>query len=73
MTNNIRLSRISHPRATLFGFTLLIAVFVLFGIWAQIFHPEWMAVSGQPSITTQIASASGPWLQDLMVLISWPN
>ena len=40
MHHNIRLSRISHPRTTWLGITLVIGVFVAFGIWAQICAPE---------------------------------
>lgn len=32
---NIRLSRISHPRATAWAMTLLIVVFLGFGLWAE--------------------------------------
>lgn len=35
MANNIRLSRVSHPRATLWAIALLIIVFVGFGVLAQ--------------------------------------
>ena len=74
MHNNIRLSRISHPRATLLGFILLFAVFMLFGLWAQVFHPEWMQVSAQPTTTTiltdtQLGAASQRWLQDILVYL----
>ena len=37
-TNNIRfsrVSRVSHPRATLLGTILLVVVFLGFGVWAQ--------------------------------------
>ena len=34
-SNNIRLSRISHPRATVWAMTLLILVFVGFGLFAE--------------------------------------
>lgn len=34
-SNNIRLSRISHPRATLWAMVLLIVVFLGFGVWAE--------------------------------------
>jgi len=34
-TTNIRLSRISHPRATFWAVTLLIVVFLSFGLWAE--------------------------------------
>jgi len=33
-SNNIRLSRISHPRATLWAMALLVVVFLGFGVWA---------------------------------------
>ena len=35
MANNIRLSRISHPRATAWAVTLLVIVFLGFGLWAE--------------------------------------
>ncbi len=35
IANNIRLSRVSHPRATLWAVALLIIVFLGFGIWAE--------------------------------------
>jgi len=34
-TNNIRLSRISHPRATFWAMALLVVVFIGFGVWAE--------------------------------------
>ena len=34
-TDNIRLSRISHPRATGWAMALLVIVFLGFGIWVE--------------------------------------
>ncbi len=34
-THNIRMSRISHPRATLWAITLLVVVFLGFGVLAE--------------------------------------
>ncbi len=35
MKDNFRLSRISHPRASLWAMALLAVVFVAFGVWAE--------------------------------------
>jgi hypothetical protein len=38
-STNIRLSRISHPRATVWAMALLVVVFLGFGIWAEAAMP----------------------------------
>ena len=61
MNHQIRLSRISHPRASLLGVALLIAVFAGFGLWAEVFHPEWMQLSSleaSSSVSHAVADAS---------------
>ena len=60
--NNIRLSRISHPRATFWAMALLIIVFVGFGIWAE---------ASLPGLQTQMLIPdahihSQGWLQQLV-------
>ena len=35
ISNNLRLSRVSHPRATGWAVALLVVVFLAFGIWAE--------------------------------------
>lgn len=74
MHNNIRLSRISHPRATLLGVALLFAVFMLFGLWAQVFHPEWMQVSTQPPQSSSLMdspmmAAGQHWLHKIVAVV----
>ncbi|MEM7099400.1 MAG: hypothetical protein AAF541_14145 [Pseudomonadota bacterium] len=72
MNNNIRLSRISHPRASALAFILLIAVFVLFGIWAQLAYPEFTQPSASMtgvSPTTIAASSSDHWIAELLVAL----
>ncbi len=49
-TNNIRLSRISHPRATFWAITLLIVVFIGFGIWAEASVPGLHAQQLTPDV-----------------------
>ena len=40
MYNSSRLSRLTHPRATLIAMVLLVVVFGLFGAFASAAHPE---------------------------------
>ncbi len=40
MNHSIRLSRLTHPRASLIALVLLAVVFGLFGIVASALHPE---------------------------------
>ena len=40
--NDIRLSRLSHPRATLFAAVMLAIVFLLFGVFANAMAPPHM-------------------------------
>lgn len=49
-SNNIRLSRISHPRATFWAITLLIVVFIAFGIWAEASVPGLHAQAMTPDV-----------------------
>ena len=63
MHNNIRLSRISHPRATLMGFALLIAVFLVFGLWAQVSYPE---LSHASMFMDSSNGEPANWLQSLI-------
>ena len=35
ISNNLRLSRVSHPRATGWAVALLVVVFLAFGLWAE--------------------------------------
>ena len=39
--NDMRLSRLSHPRATLVAMVLLAAVFLLFGMFANAVEPSY--------------------------------
>jgi hypothetical protein len=40
MNNSFRLSRLTHPRASLFAIILLAVVFGIFGLVASAMHPE---------------------------------
>jgi hypothetical protein len=60
--NNIRLSRISHPRATLWAMALLIIVFLGFGIWAEASLPGLQA----QSLTPAAHISNQGWLQQLV-------
>ena len=45
MYHSIRLSRLTHPRASLFAMVLLVLVFGVFGAVANAMHPE-LSVQG---------------------------
>jgi hypothetical protein len=64
-THNIRLSRISHPRATFWAITLLIVVFVGFGIWAQASVPS---LHGQ-ALTPDMHIPGMDWLDQLVYVL----
>ena len=59
---NIRMSRISHPRATWLAIALLVVVFLAFGLWAEASLPQ--AQSAAPLLETSLA-AHYPWLGKL--------
>ena len=63
---NIRMSRISHPRATWFAFALLIVVFLTFGIWAEASLPE--VQSATPLLESGLA-AHYPWLGKITAIL----
>lgn len=50
MNYSIRLSRLSHPRATMLAMILLAAVFLLFGLFANALHPELAMQAPEKSI-----------------------
>lgn len=54
-----RMSRLSHPRATLFAMILLAVVFGLFGLVASAFEPSY---SPPPSTFEGAAMIFGDWL-----------
>jgi len=57
--NSFRLSRISHPRATLWAMVLLALVFLFFGLAAQAYVPaiEWSSGNSADFRAWQSASA----------------
>ena len=57
-STNIRLSRISHPRATVWAMGLLVVVFLGFGIWADAAMP---AVNTS-AVMLDSVMPSGNWL-----------
>lgn len=58
---NIRLSRISYPRATWWAMLLLVAVFLLFGLWAEASLP-----AAQTNATDWQTSLAGvPWVAEI--------
>ena len=61
---NIRLSRISYPRATWWAMLLLVAVFLLFGLWAEASLP-----AAQTSATDWQTSLAGvPWVAEISTI-----
>ena len=44
MISNIRFSRISHPRATVWSLALLVIFFLGFGVWVEACTPETTAL-----------------------------
>ena len=64
MTNNIRMSRISHPRATLWAMLLLAVVFLGFGMWAEACLPD-----NEIAVPTQEQNSPtehSSWIRDLI-------
>lgn len=57
--SEIRMSRLSHPRASLFAMLLLAAVFLLFGLIASAFEPGY---SPAPNTFEGSAMIFGQWL-----------
>jgi hypothetical protein len=57
--SEIRMSRLSHPRASLFAMLLLAAVFLLFGIVASAYEPSY---SPAPNTFEGSARIFGNWL-----------
>jgi len=57
--SEIRMSRLSHPRASLFAMLLLAAVFLLFGLVASAFEPGY---SPAPNTVEGSAMIFGHWL-----------
>ena len=61
MMANIRLSRLSHPRATLWAVALLIIVFLGFGLFAQARMP----LSASSSVYLEGFTAQANWLNQV--------
>jgi len=57
--SEIRMSRLSHPRANLFAMLLLAVVFLLFGLVASAFEPGY---SPAPNTLEGSAMIFGHWL-----------
>ena len=57
--SEIRMSRLSHPRATLFAMILLAVVFGLFGLIASAFEPSY---TPPPTSFEGAAKIIGDWL-----------
>ncbi len=62
---NIRLSRISYPRATWWAMLLLVAVFLLFGLWAEASLPA--AQTSDTDWQTSLA-AGVPWVAEISTI-----
>ena len=61
--DEMRLSRVSHPRATLMAIILLAAVFLLFGMFASAAQPDYApALGGSAGSTTLLGSWVGQHL-----------
>ena len=58
---NIRLSRISYPRATWWAMLLLVAVFLVFGLWAEAALPA----AQTSTLDWQSSLPSYAWLTEL--------
>ncbi|XOV84511.1 MAG: hypothetical protein ACFHXK_05215 [bacterium] len=63
--NNIRLSRISHPRASIWAIALLILVFLGFGLWAEASLPDLQA----QTLTPDAHIHSQGWLAQLAYVL----
>ena len=57
--NEIRLSRLSHPRATLMAMVLLATVFLLFGVFASAIEPSHSAA---PNTIEGALALIGDWM-----------
>ena len=58
--NSIRLSRVSHPRATTWGLALVAVVFLAFGAWAEYCAP--IAEHAPTAATQYIADELQSWV-----------
>lgn len=56
---DMRLSRLSHPRASLFAMILLAVVFLLFGLFASAVEPSY---SPAPNTLNGTVSLIGDWV-----------
>ena len=59
MKDSFRLSRISHPRASLWAMALLAVVFAAFGVWAEAAVPMLETANGQVSGLELLTFCSG--------------
>jgi hypothetical protein len=59
LISEIRMSRLSHPRASVFAMLLLAAVFLLFGLVASAYEPSY---SPAPNTIEGTARIFGHWL-----------
>ncbi len=64
-TDNIRLSRISHPRATGWAMALLVVVFLGFGIWAEATLPS----SSVSAVVIERHMPSSAWLSQFTAVL----
>ena len=65
IANNIRLSRVSHPRATLWAVALLVIVFLGFGIWAEVSLP----MTQTSAVELNSFAAGSDWLAGLVAVL----
>jgi len=63
---SLRLSRISHPRATLCAMILLALVFLFFGLVAQAYVPE-VEWDGTASVEVQVLQSVSAFMRDWVV------
>ena len=63
MISNMRLSRIGHPRATLWAIALLALVFLALGLWAEAYLPEMGTVDTE--ISNFETAGSAAWFKQL--------
>ena len=63
--DEMRLSRLSHPRATLMAMALLAVVFLLFGMFASAAEPDYAPALGS---IDGAATLLGSWVHALGVL-----
>lgn len=59
-THNIRLSRITHPRATMWAALLLVIVFLGFGMVAEACQPEGLSAPTAAAVQTPGGATSKP-------------